>query len=241
MKLKPVKDFLKLILYVDPKIHNELFCSHPYTNSVIVYDGKNFMNLQNENDLQNFHSYILKRIDEIENVNDILSLVEKSYHFYVLKNIHNNMDSKEIGNFLQHCLENAENVRDVLTTTELVKLIKKADITTLMDTDELNKLNSLESNIRVYRGVNSTGVKSKHVHKDAWKSIFWTYDKKVANFFANRYISETNKDKNQRIIYETEIPKEYVLCLFENESQILLDVSKLKLENIKINVLEDKL
>ena len=79
MKLKPVKDFLKLILYVDPKIHHELFCSHPYTNSVIVYDGKNFMNLQNENDLQNFHSYILKRIDEIENVNDISLLGSAIY------------------------------------------------------------------------------------------------------------------------------------------------------------------
>jgi hypothetical protein len=92
----------------------------------------------------------------------------------------------------------------------------RKDKNCLMTEEELQFLNSLPDEIRIHRGMDLEEAKSENY------GASWSLSKKVAEFFAFKYLV-TDEDKKQRTVVSLTIPKKEVIAYFNrrNEEEII--------------------
>lgn len=236
-----IKEIAKLFLYLPLKSElGGLFVNHPFTNSYAWYnqETKKLMNLQIPEVYNQWVEFMATLIDNTADIRQIVMLMNDNYSFAFLKHIRKYLTDKELGYCLARALMKSEGVydSDIFTSSQLIKLILKADKSELMEESELDTFNSLESKLTVYRGVNGRDRKSGKVGVDFWKGLSWTSDYKTAEWFAKRFVLGENKV--ECVVYEAEIPRELVLAVFEGEDEVLVDVRKLSKDMIIRHVLD---
>lgn len=91
----------------------------------------------------------------------------------------------------------------------------------LMDKREQKKFDKLPERVTIYRGVNNPEFRY---------GFSWTIDKRIANWFANRY------EGKQSYVYECTVDKKDLLCYFDirNEKEVIINPSVLKRYKIRI-------
>ena len=94
---------------------------------------------------------------------------------------------------------------------ELLDLFRKSKQEEMMTEDEIEALRSLPETVLVYRGVTSYNAGKV-------KALSWTLDRKVAQWFANRF-------GENGTVYEAEISKQHILSLFKgrNEWEVIVE------------------
>lgn len=92
---------------------------------------------------------------------------------------------------------------------------KEANKAYLMNKREQKKFDKLPERVTIYRGVNNPDYKY---------GFSWTIDKRIANWFANRY-----EDK-ESYVYECIVDKKDILCYLDirNEKEVIIDPEILK-------------
>ena len=189
--------------------------SHPFTNSIAGYDGKNMLNLSDSNDLQAWRDKYTERILNADNIQWILFMMNKAYYLAFLKYIRPFTARTEFDTLLSSVWNSIEQISldcNVDART-LVQWWKTADKKLIMSEKEYNDYLKLPDNVTLYRGVTD-------YNKGAVHALSWTYDKEQAFWFAKRY--NTFK-KSQCYIWSITVPKERVLAVFDYEHEVLVN------------------
>lgn len=240
MGLNPkIKETAIVFLYVelkqDPYI--DFLCCHPYTNNWIVFDGKNYLDLHDKNNVDKWRSYVGELLDKADNLGFLFMLLDKRYYLTFLQHTLSYLSSKELGEILAIIWPSLENPSSntLFTNEELLQLFVKADKSTLMKPNDEIVYSNLKSNLTVYRGINTT-EENVEISDKYWRSLSWTTDYKRAEWYAKRW--SDIKSNSTMIVFETVILKEDIIATFEYENEIILNFGNIKSENVKVHILE---
>ena len=205
-------DFLNMPIQ---KTDIDFVVSHPFTNSIAGYDGKNMLNLSDSNDLQAWRDKYTELILDADNIQRILFMMNKAYYLAFLKHIRPFTARTEFDTLLSLVWNNIEQISmDCnVDARALVQWWKTADKKLIMSEKEYNDYLKLPNSVTLYRGVTD-------YNKDAVHALSWTYDKEQAFWFAKRY--DTFK-KNQCYIWSITVSKERVLAVFDYEHEVLVN------------------
>lgn len=210
--LDRIREWAKAILYIDIKETGTPFiASHPFTSSWFTMgeNGK-VMDLHDPEALQKWREELKQQIDEADLIQLFLHL-NSPYILTFLKNTWMHMSADDLGTILNNFWRMQENISGDknITATEIVTMFKTANKETLMDEEERERYAALPDMITVYRGVTD--------HNKGKKEAFsWTTDKKIAEWFANRFDTGTGE------IWMLTVPKKRVLCAFGGEEKELI-------------------
>ena len=209
--LEEVKEIATLLLWLPPQAtkFSPMIVKHPFTDCGMVVlrnsqqEPKPVNILESESAFSCWREEIGKRIKQAKSVQEIYPLVTKSYTFAFLKHTADYLSQKDLSEILSMAWVNTEcpNLDQNLSQRQKLALFQAADPIYLMDASEREKLERLEDEVTVYRGVTS-----------------WTLDYETADWFAHRF-GETGK------VYEARINKEHIYVLFNSrgEWEVIVD------------------
>lgn len=188
----------------------DFIVSHPFTNNIIVGVKGSFINILEEP--ERWRKYLKERIEKAS-ITEILYLMIPPYRLLFIEIISEALSDKEVGELLAEFWQGIEDISGDANVSgkSLVKLLQRADKTTLMDSDELEKYNSLPDIVTLYRGV--TGYNKKRV-----KAMSWTDNKEQALWFANRFQSK------EKELWTIKVPKSQILACFSYENEFIVDL-----------------
>lgn len=196
--LEKVKTVARALLMTE--IHETEFSpavvQHPFTSSgIVVLPRDGILQLGNicnsEKDLAAWRDYMKTRINNATCAYHIYMMTNKLYGLTFLNYTSPFLSREEFSKMLLDAWARSENPNSDpnFTKKELVSMFKQADPTILMDQGERKRLAELEDTVTVYRGVASLNTKNI-------RTMSWTLDKSVAEWFAQRY-------KGDVTVYET--------------------------------------
>lgn len=230
--IESIKSVAISFLYqdVEETEFSPIVVSHPVFESAFVGVKRNgqmqIVNILDNNDdllfaLKQYKQNIIRQND----INSIYMIIRKSYRLTFLKFIKEYLSVKDMSKLLAHAWISSENPnQDVNVPVTLVaKWFKQADKKVLMNKDEYAYYQSLPQTITAYRGV-AVGRNPN--------GLSWTCNLDTAEWFANRY----NTESKQGYVQSIEVDKSYVLAYFNNrdEDELVLDIVS---ENFSINII----
>lgn len=219
--LEEVKRIASLFLWLPPHEteFSPVIVKHPFTGCGIVIfhnsqqETETANILESESALNCWREEMGKWIKQAESVQEIYPLVTKSYTFAFLKHTADYLSQKDLSEILSMAWVNTEcpNLDQNLSQRQKLALFQAADPIYLMDASEREKLERLEDEVTVYRGVTSCTAKNI-------RALSWTLDYETADWFAHRF-GETGK------VYEARINKEHIYVLFNSrgEWEVIVD------------------
>lgn len=162
-------------------------------------------------------SFVENRLDLLETCKDLYSIVcviGKDDTLYYLDALHkkNIVSEQEIADVLYARWTQLEMFYDMgMSTIKLLKFMQIAD----KSSGQLN-IKYMPKTIKIYRGV----------HVEDYQGLSWTRNKKVAEWFAKRYLS--NGDSGY--VFSGELTREDIIAKFNNrkESEVICDWRKVK-------------
>ena len=218
--LEEVKKVAKMFLHLDI-VKTEFFpivVKHPFTdNGVVVTTSESgefkIADLSDEDDVKMWRKQVERYIQNTESVDDIYMMITKPYGLVFLSHISDYLSDEDFATMLANAWIRSEcpNLDPNFSRQQLLKMFKAAIPTVLMDEDEYKKYAQLEEVVTVYRGVTSYNAQNI-------RTLSWTLDYKVADWFAHRFDEEGT-------VYEAQISKEHIYALFNgrNESEVIVD------------------
>ena len=225
--LECAKEVAKLMLAEYPlKIDGfPYFCQHPFTSTLYVTLMKEektlFLDISNNEEFELWKKLLSDNIDnQCKSVLDIAYLMNNDYYLTFMHRIKKFISSEDMGTmlnyFFPHVLD--PNLDKNVTRKELLALFKYADKKTLMSAEELEKYNSFEDEVIIYRGVTPV---NKHIKN----AISWTLDKNVAKEFSNYF--KVNDEEKYGEVWEIKVPKDRILCYWDSvEKEVIVDLYK---------------
>lgn len=223
--LEEVKSIAFLFLWLPPQETKfaPVIVKHPFTDCGIVvvrssqqeHEQANI--LESESALSCWREEIGKQIKQARSVHELYPLVTKSYIFAFLKHTVNYLSPKDLSEILSRVWVNSEcpNLDQNLSQRQKLALFQAADPVYLMDESECEKLERLEEEVTIYRGVTSYTAKSI-------RALSWTLDYETADWFAHRYGKEGR-------VYQARINREHIYALFNGagEWEVIVDPKSL--------------
>ena len=219
--LEEVKRIASLFLWLSPHEteFSPVIVKHPFTDCGMVVlrnsqqEPEQANILESESALARWREEIEKQLQQARSVHEIYPLVTKSYTFAFLKHTANYLSQKDLSEILSGAWLNTEcpNMDQNLSQRQKLALFQAADPIYLMDESEREKLERLEEEVTVYRGV--TSYTAKNI-----RALSWTLDYETAAWFAHRY-------KEEGKVYEARINKEHIYALFNSrgEWEVIVD------------------
>jgi hypothetical protein len=201
--------------------YSPIVIMHPFFESSFLYNGKEMFNALEDTDKYNdyLHFFSEKIIQPCESLEDLLSLIRKSYRLaYILYMERENIiTKKECGNLLAEqwtLIENLSVDTNVQKRT-ILRWIKAADKEKIMDEEELKKYKEFPEVLTVYRGCRTA---------KALKGMSWTLSEEKGRWFADRF--STNRGG---VTYRAKIRKEDIIAYTNSrgEQEIILDYQKI--------------
>lgn len=216
--LPSIKELAQTFLKTDIKTtsFSPVIVTHPFTDTGFVY-FKGYRKpenlLENDNALLRWHDEVKKQISKSDSADRIFSLLTKPYRLVFLKYAEPYLSRKDFSEILSDVwiqIEAPHNDPN-FSTSDLVKLFKKADPAFLMEDDEYEHFREFENMITVYRGV------TPH-NEDNLKGLSWTLNPETAEWFAKRFGDDGT-------VYEAQIDKSHIYAYFSrrNESEVIVD------------------
>lgn len=208
-----------------------MIVSHPFADSAIIMGKKGesykILNLlEDKEDLLFWQNTIIKRIEPIVSAKTIIMMITKSYRLAFFKYSLPYLSLENMSAILGEvwCSIEQGNFNQDMSQEELLELFQVSDPNHLMKEQELEAFGNLPEEINVYRGV-------QFQHDENIRSISWTTDPAVANWFAQRF-------SHNGVVYQAKIDKQYVYAYFlrAEESEPVLDPSKLKELSVLPNI-----
>ena len=191
---------------------------HPFTNSGVVPvregDGIRLVDItKDKNDFKAWQKDVTEAIENESNPHVIQMMMNKSYGLVFLHYAKNYLSHKDYSEMLCSAWISAENPNSDINVSksELKQMFSYADPEYLMDDEEREQLDQLDSPVTVYRGVTSHNA-------DNIRALSWTLNYDTAEWFSKRFGEDGT-------VYEAQIPKEHIYALFNgrNESEIILN------------------
>jgi hypothetical protein len=219
--LEEVKRIASLFLWLPPHEteFSPVIVKHPFTDCGIVIfhnsqqETETANILESESALNCWREEMGKWIKQAESVQEIYPLVTKSYTFAFLKDTAEYLSQKDLSEILSIAWVSTEcpNLDQNFNQRQKLALFKAADPIYLMDASEREKLESLEEEVTIYRGV--TSYTAKNI-----RALSWTLDYETADWFAHRYGKEGR-------VYQARINKENIYALFNGagEWEVIVD------------------
>lgn len=211
------KEVAKLFVDLEPDFSEVFVVNHPIIDSQYVLLNKELVNLAEGDNLAKYREYLKDYIDSrVKNYLDFILFIKKPYLLAFLRYTEDYLSIEDFSEYLSESwvlVEYSNNDKNY-SKSKLLKAFKRADKNILMNEDELESYNKLDDYITVYRGVKP---------KSSYKALSWTTNKKIAQWFADRF------DKNGAV-YKAKINKKYIFAYFSrrNEDEIVLDYTKLE-------------
>jgi hypothetical protein len=213
--LEEVKSIAFLFLWLSPQEtkFSPVIVKHPFTDCGIVVvrssrqEPEQANILESESALNCWREEIGKQIKQARSVHELYPLVTKSYIFAFLKHTANYLSQKDLSEILSGVWVNSEspNLDQNLSQRQKLALFQAADPVYLMDESEREKLERLEEEVTIYRGVTSYTAKSI-------RALSWTLDYETADWFAHRYGKEGR-------VYQARINREHIYALFNGAGE----------------------
>lgn len=204
--LKGLKRRASWLLDIDikPTKFSPLVVSHPFTDSGIVgirgEDGS--MKVANlEDDLsavEEWREQVRQQIDEAQTAFQLFMMVTKPYRLGFLEYAIPFLSEQDAAQLLSWTWTSSEapNSNPNLSKAKALALFRTIDPAKLMDEEEFERFQNLDSVVTIYRGVTSYNAKNV-------KALSWTLDRSTAEWFAHRY-------GEQGTVYEAQIQKEHI-------------------------------
>ena len=175
--------------------------------------------MDSEEDLEYARKEYLRRIKQQDSVHGIYSIIRKSYRLTFLKFIKTYLSKKDFSELLADAWVSSENPNQDINVPlkTAISWFRQADKKVLMSEDEYKFYNSLPEIITVYRGV-AVGRNPK--------GLSWTCNKATAEWFANRYNTETKRGYIQSV----DVAKNCILAYFNsrNEDELVVDTTMIE-------------
>lgn len=153
------------------------------------------------------------KIDNCTSLEEIIDLIKPKYKLRFLKFLfeNENITYKDIGNLIIYCWDYIGSLRFNLYFSKemFLRFLVNADCKKFMTDEDFNTLLSLPDIITVYRG----GTNSSK------KGMCWTLNKEIAKKYANKY---------KGVVYQAQIPKNYVLAYMKKDETIILHYRRLE-------------
>lgn len=204
-----------------------LIVKHPFTDYAYFYIGKDAGDIEesvvditkNEAGFEKFVERCDRIIQITKDYPSYASVITKPYRSWFLKITKEHISVEDMSRYLKTLWITTDtvNVDQFISKEEYVSLFKEADPKVLMNEKEYKIFKKIPDEITVYRGVNTT---SNH----PVRALSWTRDRKTAQWFANRFVSDTDAGA----VYKTTVKKKDVLAYFENEDEIVVNYKNLK-------------
>ncbi len=218
--LNGVKSIAKQLVMV--RLHltefSPVVVQHPFTSSGMVAtpsdEGIRLMNItESDAVFSRWQDFMKAQIDHAKSAYQIYMMTNKPYALTFLKMAAPFLSQKDFSEILSDAWMRSENpnLDPNITTSKLISMFKKADPEVLMDGEEREQLAELDDTVTIYRGVTS-------YNDDNIRAMSWTLDQKTAEWFAHRFDEDGT-------VYEAQIPKQYILALFNGrgESEVIVE------------------
>ena len=157
-----------------------------------------------------------KVIEDNFNLNRIFSSITKPYLLTFFKYCSPYLSEQDYAEYLNYVYISVEVILNNVNVSkkEIINFFINANKRYLMSEDDYEVFKAMPDTVKIYRGVRNEKYKC---------GISWTLSLEKARWFANRF----SKDG---IVYECDIPKEYILAYFDsrNEAEIVVDVTNLR-------------
>jgi hypothetical protein len=203
-----------------------MIVGHPFTTSGIVQLQENgeltLINIVEDiTAFYKWQKFICNCIDDCRNLNEIYLMVNPSYSLTFFDFISSELSNKDFSTLLGDIWTNSEftNMNANVTNSKLLKFFKSTNNSDIMTESELDKFNSLDDKIIIYRGL--TPFNKKNI-----KALSWTTSFNKAKWFANRF-------GDDGVVYSAIINKKDILAFFDRKNEAEVIVNYEKLENIK--------
>lgn len=158
----------------------------------------------------------IERINEADEILDFVGLIRKPYLGLFTKMASKYLSEEDLGKLLKEVwiLIETHNFDVNVSVKDYKDLFKKTSMKHLMSFEEMEAFEKLPETFIVYRGVLNDGTE---------KGLSWTTDKKVAEWFSNRF------DENNGRVYSGTVNKHDIFAYFlgRNESEIVIDWQKI--------------
>lgn len=228
--LQGIKNLACSLLYMDIK-HTQfspLVVKHPFTDTGVsaikTTSGIQMVDLTKEEDVKLWREQQSSVINKAQSAQEIQRMITNPYAFAFLKYAKGYLSQADLSEMLAAAWVGTEqpNLDPNITRPQMISLFKKCDPEHLMDENELSAFRSLDETLTVYRGV--TPINEKSVRK----SLSWTLDRTVADWFAHRY------DQKGKVFTAT-INSKYVYALFFGRGEAEVIVDPKYLENVTVS------
>lgn len=191
--------------------------NHPFTSSwyTMLDDGR-LVDLHDKDVRKQWRSEMSEHIDEVDLMR-LFVMLDKKYILLFLRFVAKHMNNKDLGRVLRSFWQSVESISldaDVSGET-MTSWFKRADKSSLMDSEGRAIYDSLPDTVTLYRGVTS-------INRRKTKALSWTTDREVAKWFAERFNTGTGE------IWMIRVPKERILCVFKHENEVIVDLYRYK-------------
>lgn len=219
--IEKVREIAIDFLHLEPTVVESypVFVEHPFFDSrVVMTKEKTIVDIiDNPDELEKavkIREDALKRSD----LPHMFNMIRDKYHMAFLKYIKPYLSKTDFDEYLAFVWVNSENPNQDANVAipQLIQWFKKANKRTLMDKDELAYYEQLPEIVDIYRGI--------AVGRAETEGLSWTCKYKTAEWFSNRY----NTDTEHGYIVKGKIKKENIFAYFNsrNEDEILCDSTK---------------
>ncbi|BAL83505.1 hypothetical protein SELR_17970 [Selenomonas ruminantium subsp. lactilytica TAM6421] len=195
-------------------------CSHPFTTSTMSVNPRTgeALDLTQKADFAKYRKMMFETIDKCD-LPQVCVLVQTAYKMTWFKYCSPYMGRKDYAEMLKECWVTEENPNQDanVSTTEAVKLFRKASKRHIMDAEEMAYFENLPDVVTVFRGV-SPGRERL--------GLSWTDNREKAEWFKSRF----ERDGKKGILLTATIAKKDVLAYINarDEREIVADIRKLK-------------
>lgn len=232
--LDAIKNIARTLLYVDiTETEFPFLLIHPFFNNrymvFSIHDEQPTDILASSENLQKARDYFENKIDNADDIWQILMYMHTPYKPLLFKLCANDLSDKDYAQMLAGVWTSTENPNQDANVSikEWIRFFKKANKNLLMTKEELAIYNSFNDTdeITIYRGVG---------HGREPYGLSWTATTTTAQWFAKRW---NNKDA---YMFKTICKKADVLAYFNsrNENELVINVNNLdksKIERIDLN------
>jgi hypothetical protein len=216
----------KIVMIKNPLVNTFYYKESPLIHSEL--NGR--INLIYSKNLEYYNECL-----EANNIEELAWLIERPFRItwfedYVKEHI-SSISVEKFYELLGELIIDSENTFQIKDSVmNLINLMGNPRL--MMNQQEKDALNDLPEFVKIYRGVSSSDTFYDHL-----LSYSWTTDYDKAVWFSKRFKS----DKEEFLVFEMEISKDEIISFFtrRSESEVILDYTKIDIDNLKINYLEN--
>lgn len=216
--MKSIRDNAVAFLYVDIcETRVPFVASHPFTSTWHFFEGagiNSIMDLHDEDARDKWRKIMRGKIEKCDLLH-LFMMMNPPYILNFLKFSAQYMSDADLGYILGEFWMQIEQISldDSVTGREIISWFSRADKEKLMNEEEREIIANLPDKVTVYRGVTSHNKSRK-------KAFSWSTDRKVAEWFADRFQTGTGE------VWTLTVPKERILCSFEgrNEHEVIVNL-----------------